>query len=182
MNESFPDHRPNSNLRSKTPLNHPTSPLRVISYDSSVPNSPVPIETTAPVPGAKDWHVAKPKPEKNGFRFESPVTQDISQEDQEVVEIVKQGEQYRNHNNDTTLMESLTLHHTNQHPNCDSVLQDFHNEPHNEDFEECEQQLGSPCTMGGLHMPNSQSMIHLVKRVNRLRFYSQCVADTSSIG
>ncbi|XP_044732260.1 hamartin isoform X3 [Chrysoperla carnea] len=181
VNESFPDHRPNSNLRSKTPLNHPTSPLRVISYDSSVPNSPVPIETTAPVPGAKDWHVAKPKPEKNGFRFESPVTQDISQEDQEVVEIVKQGEQYRNHNNDTTLMESLTLHHTNQHPNCDSVLQDFHNEPHNEDFEECEQQLGSPCTMGGLHMPNSQSMIHLVKRVNRLRFYSQCVADTSSI-
>lgn len=153
--------------RSKTPLNQPTSPLRVINHESSISNSPVPIETTAPTPG-KDWYVAKPKPEKNGLRFESPITHDSTQEDQEIEAINQQGDQLRN----TDLL-------TNSNYHCDSVLKEFH-PPHNEDFEECEQQQGSSCTSGGLHMPNSHSMFHLVKAVNnRYRYHSQCNAGPS---
>lgn len=46
-----------------------------------------------------------------------------------------------------------------------------------DDVEDCEQETGSPCTAGGLHMPNSRSMNELAKRVRRFRYYSQC-ADT----
>lgn len=79
----------------------PTSPLRSIGNETSIPNSPVHMEPTAPVPGGKEWLVAKPVPEKNGFRFESAEMTgaaslhiDSSQEDQEVLEIVRQGEQW----------------------------------------------------------------------------------------
>jgi hypothetical protein len=89
------------NLRSKTSGAQPTSPLRSIINETSVPNSPVPMEPTAPVLGGKQWLITKPVPEKNGFRFDStemtgPVSShvDSSQEDQEVLEIVRQGEQW----------------------------------------------------------------------------------------
>jgi hypothetical protein len=57
------------------------------------------MEPTAPVPGGKEWMVARPVPEKNGFRFDPADTTgmtsshvDSSQEDQEVLEIVRRGE------------------------------------------------------------------------------------------
>lgn len=43
-----------------------------------------------------------------------------------------------------------------------------------EDLDDCEQEHGSPCTAGGLHMPNSRSMNDFAKRVRRLRYHSQC--------
>jgi hypothetical protein len=58
------------------------------------------MEPTAPVPGGREWFVARPVPEKNGFRFDSGDMTgmsshvDSSQEDQEVLEIVRQGEQW----------------------------------------------------------------------------------------
>lgn len=89
------------NVRSKMPGVQPTSPLRNIANEISIPNSPVHMEPTAPVPGGKEWLVAKPVPEKNGFRFDSAETSgtvsshlDSSQEDQEVLEIVRQGEEW----------------------------------------------------------------------------------------
>lgn len=36
------------------------------------------------------------------------------------------------------------------------------------------QHKGSPCTSGGLHMPNSHSLHAFATRVQRLRYYSQC--------
>lgn len=33
---------------------------------------------------------------------------------------------------------------------------------------------GSPCTAGGLHMPNSKSMNSFAKRMRRIRHHSQC--------
>jgi hypothetical protein len=90
-----------SNVRSKISGVQPTSPLRNIANEMSIPNSPVHMEPTAPVPGGKEWLVAKPVPEKNGCRFDSPETSgtvsshlDCSQEDQEVLEIVRQGEHW----------------------------------------------------------------------------------------
>lgn len=50
---------------------------------------------------------------------------------------------------------------------------------HDDDYEECQQDTGSPCTTGGLHMPNSKSMLDFARQVkSRLRFYSQCHQDS----
>lgn len=50
-----------------------------------------------------------------------------------------------------------------------------------DDYEECEQESGSPCSSGGLHMPTSRSMrefAHRVHQQHRQRCYSQCTTDT----
>jgi hypothetical protein len=50
-----------------------------------------------------------------------------------------------------------------------------------DDYEECQQESGSPCTSGGLHMPTSHSMREFARRFHqqhRQRFYSQCIPDT----
>lgn len=87
-------------IRGKTPVTlNPTSPLRVIPrHDtSSVPNSPVPLvdgpsgSNITPQGGIREWPaVARPRPEKNGVPIGTETVQ--SQEDQEIVEIVRQGE------------------------------------------------------------------------------------------
>lgn len=38
----------------------------------------------------------------------------------------------------------------------------------------------SPCSAGGLHMPNSKSMKDFAKRVQRLRHHSQCTTDSEA--
>lgn len=67
---------------------------------------------------------------------------------------------------------------------CDSVLQEI-NPPHVDDYEECQQESGSPCMSGGLHIPTSRSMREFARRVHqqhRQRFYSQCTLDTKGSG
>ncbi|KAB0797056.1 hypothetical protein PPYR_11117 [Photinus pyralis] len=91
-------------------------------------------------------------------RIESPV----SREDEEVLEIVRRGVM----DGDADLRQ------------CDSVLQEGEGGRGTEvDLEECEQDHGSPCTAGGLHMPNSRSMNDFAKRVRRLRYHSQCATE-----
>jgi len=54
-----------------------------------------------------------------------------------------------------------------------------------DDFEECQQESGSSCTSGGLHMPTGHSMREFALRVHqqhRQRFYSQCTPDTKGLG
>ncbi|KAK7868191.1 hypothetical protein R5R35_003057 [Gryllus longicercus] len=71
---------------------------------------------------------------------------------------------------------------SNEVRQCDSVLQEVH-PPHVGDYEECEQETGSPCTSGGLHMPNSRSMLDFARRVHhRQRFYSQCLPESGNEG
>ncbi|KAF5278927.1 hypothetical protein FQR65_LT15486 [Abscondita terminalis] len=91
-------------------------------------------------------------------RIESP----ISKEDEEVLEIVRLGE------SDGSF----------DFRQCDSVLQEGECGRGTEvDLEDCEQEHGSPCTAGGLHMPNSRSMNDFAKRVRRLRYHSQCATE-----
>ncbi|KAJ3662889.1 hypothetical protein Zmor_007207 [Zophobas morio] len=44
--------------------------------------------------------------------------------------------------------------------------------------ENIEDDRSSPCTAGGLHMPNSKSMKDFTRRVQRLRHHSQCTAES----
>lgn len=172
------------NVCTKTSGVQPPSPLRCIGNEMGIPNSPVHMEPTAPVPGGKEWLVAKPIPEKNGFGFESAemigaasLHIDSSQEDQEVLEIVRQGEHW---SIDTQLKQVTVL----SQRQCDSVLQEFH-PSHMDDYEECQQESGSSCTSGGLHMPTGHSMREFALRVHqhhRQRFYSQCTPDTKGLG
>lgn len=91
-------------------------------------------------------------------RIESPV----SQEDEEVVAIVRQGE---------------ICQHANLRQ-CDSVLHDVEETGTEVDLmDDCGTLHGSPCAQGGLHMPNSQSMHEFKKLINRMRYHSQCGPD-----
>ena len=64
---------------------------------------------------------------------------------------------------------------------CDSVLQEVAPSECPLEGDECQLEMsGSPCTLGGLHMPNSQSMYHFTQRVNRMRYYSTCTPTSSS--
>lgn len=44
-----------------------------------------------------------------------------------------------------------------------------------------ESEQGSPCTAGGLHMPNSKSMNSFAKRIRRMRHHSQCNPEIDKI-
>ncbi|KAI4469373.1 hamartin [Holotrichia oblita] len=113
----------------------PTSPSKGFS-EIIVPGSPIPMQ-----------------------RLDSP----LSQEDEEVSQIVRQGE-------------------TIQYPGirqCDSVLHEVEGfRGNDDDVDNCEQEHGSPCTEGGLHMPNSKSINDLTIRIRRLRYHSQCADDS----
>ncbi|XP_065161962.1 hamartin isoform X3 [Atheta coriaria] len=88
-------------------------------------------------------------------RTESP----LSQEDEEVQAIiVKKNQSTKPH---APLRQ------------CDSVLQDHEHNP------DCEQ--GSPCTSGGLHMPNSRQMTAFKNNMKRLRHHSQCGQEADPI-
>ncbi|KAJ8943931.1 hypothetical protein NQ314_009595 [Rhamnusium bicolor] len=92
-------------------------------------------------------------------RIESPITQ----EDEEVLSIVSKSDSMKH-----------------QVPRaCDSVLPEF-DDCSSDNLEE-EQEHGSPCTAGGLHMPNSKSMNNFAKRVQRLRYHSQCNPEPERI-
>ncbi|XP_059612459.1 hamartin isoform X2 [Phlebotomus argentipes] len=45
-----------------------------------------------------------------------------------------------------------------------------------EDYDAAE---GSPCSAGGLHIPNSRSMLDFARKFNRWRMHSHCLGDTS---
>ncbi|KAK6627296.1 hypothetical protein RUM44_009773 [Polyplax serrata] len=98
----------------------------------------------------------------NGFKVD-----DCTSEDQEVLEISRLGEQLKVDSATSSTSVGVPLRH------CDSVIQDFH-PPHGEDIEDCQQDIGSPCNSGGLHMPNSRSMLNFHQSVHRLRYFSQC--------
>lgn len=77
---------------------------------------------------------------------------------------------------------TCSLQHTPQSVSrhCDSVLQEFpvshsHDQDCEIDGEEClQEQSGSPCASGGLHMPNS--VMNFTRRAHhRMRYFSQCL-------
>ncbi|XP_022905445.1 hamartin [Onthophagus taurus] len=85
----------------------------------------------------------------------------FSQEDEEVSQIVRDGG-------------------SNDYPGwrqCDSVVHEVEERADENLDNNCEQEHGSPCTEGGLHMPNSKSINDFTKRIQRLRYSSQCADD-----
>ncbi|XP_066249925.1 hamartin isoform X2 [Euwallacea similis] len=94
------------------------------------------------------------------FRPESP----ISQEDEEVSSISA--------GRSETTKKVIARY-------CDSVLPDF------DDSSDCNKEEdtehGSPCTAGGLHMPNSRSINSFKKRIRRLRYHSQCNPELDGV-
>ncbi|XP_075228593.1 tuberous sclerosis 1 protein hamartin isoform X1 [Lycorma delicatula] len=138
-------------LKPKTPVSsgsyhQPTSPLRII------PGNVLDRDLA--------HHVQTPN---------SPHLVEETQEDREVETMMRGGNELPT---SMTTGSSISRH-------CDSVLQEFHHHHHHDDdheevecYDECQQEIGSPCTSGGLHMPNSQSMRDFARRVNRLRYYS----------
>ncbi|KAL1517767.1 hypothetical protein ABEB36_001491 [Hypothenemus hampei] len=88
----------------------------------------------------------------NRQRPQSP----LSQEDEEVSSL-------------SATASGLNIAKGNINRICDSVLQDSDHNKDNDDVEH-----GSPCTAGGLHMPNSKSIHDFKKRICRFRNNSQC--------
>ncbi|XP_019873494.1 hamartin isoform X2 [Aethina tumida] len=90
-------------------------------------------------------------------RTESP----ISQEDEEVCTIVSK--------HDASAPRQLNRQ-------CDSVLHEYDDTP-----ETLGEEQGSPCAAGGLHIPNSKSMMSFAHQISRLRYYSQCNTEPERI-
>ncbi|XP_066138262.1 hamartin-like isoform X1 [Euwallacea fornicatus] len=62
---------------------------------------------------------------------------------------------------------------------CDSILPDIDDSSDYNKEEDTEH--GSPCTAGGLHMPNSRSINSFKKRIRRLRYHSQCNPELDGV-
>ncbi|XP_049814163.1 hamartin [Schistocerca nitens] len=125
-------------------------------------------ESQAPVRARSPLSGRTSPSQRNGFKFD----QDASQEDQEVLEIVRLGE------NLTIGTQPKVMERE-----CDSVLEDVVSSGgHVGEYEECGQEGGAECAAGGLHMPSSRSMLEMVRRIqqqrhHRHRFYSQSVVS-----
>ncbi|KAG8232141.1 hypothetical protein J437_LFUL012151 [Ladona fulva] len=110
--------------------------------------------------------------ETNGLqRDDGPVQEVPCLDDQEMADIVRQGE--------PPIIDSI-FKGSSTGRQFDNVLQES-NPPNIEadhvfglDDEECQILDGSPCCTGGLHMPNSASMRDFARRVSRIRFNTDC--------
>lgn len=48
-----------------------------------------------------------------------------------------------------------------------------------DDFEGCEQEKsGSPCSSGGLHMPDNRSLHNFVRRITRIHYRNHCHSES----
>ncbi|XP_071443239.1 hamartin isoform X2 [Hetaerina americana] len=113
--------------------------------------------------------------ERNGLQNDSGAAHEIStsQEDQEVLEIVREGDQL-------SIDTNVYLKGSLPGRQCDSVLEfqqvggGQEHELFDLEDEECQLHEGSPCSARGLHMPSSASMMDFARRVSRIRYSSYC--------
>lgn len=162
----------------------------------SIPNSPVPIGTAVPVSGSTDWHLAKPKPHKDGvplnmsqlkdnISLNVPLTDGINKEDKEVTELIEQGEIMS-----MTMQQDAQNLFVDPEPKVQSVSRQHHENESRDDNEERWPEDETMCEgenrhciekKHGLHMPHSTSMMEMARRVaDRSRFHSQCIHEPSS--
>ncbi|XP_055612808.1 hamartin [Uranotaenia lowii] len=146
------------------------------STSNSVPSSPLPIDQPSFEVNRVTQLVSNLKLTPGGTapRYDSPLIinqGDCTQEDQEVNDInshllqepmVQQPQPQSQQSNQLLQSQSLPV----QHPMREAYDA--------EDFED--QEEGSPCSAGGLHFKNSQSMINFTRQ--RYRMHSQCVVDS----
>uniref|UniRef100_A0A1Q3F8K2 Putative rho-associated coiled-coil n=1 Tax=Culex tarsalis TaxID=7177 RepID=A0A1Q3F8K2_CULTA len=140
------------------------------STSGSVPSSPLPIDQPAFEMNRVSALVANLKltpevlPREGGARYDSPQA-DVTQEDQEVNDI-----------NSHLLQEQLLQQPQTQHLHSSSLPVHHPMKEAGFEAEDFEQEEGSPCSAGGLHFKNSQSMITFTR--NRYRLHSQCLVDS----
>ncbi|XP_058813039.1 hamartin isoform X2 [Topomyia yanbarensis] len=150
------------------------------STSNSVPSSPLPIDQPAFEINRVAQLVSNLKLTPGGTsvalvgaRYDLPLNvgqTDCTQEDQEVIDI-----------NSHLLQEQLPLQlptqlQSHQHQQLQSHSLPVHPMKEAFDVEDFEQEEGSPCSAGGLHFKNSQSMINFTR--HRYRMHSQCVVDS----
>ncbi|XP_058461121.1 hamartin [Malaya genurostris] len=149
------------------------------STSNSVPSSPLPIDQPTFEINRVAQLVSNLKLTPGGTsvalvgsRYELPLPagqSDCTQEDQEVIDI-----------NSHLLQEQMPLQLSSQPPSSQHQLlsHSLPVHPMKEvfDVEDFEQEEGSPCSAGGLHFKNSQSMINFTRK--RYRIHSQCVVDS----
>ncbi|XP_053682684.1 hamartin [Sabethes cyaneus] len=135
---------------------------------NSVPSSPLPVDQPA-FEITRLTHLVSNVKLSSGetTRFDSPTISqpDCTQEDQEVHEI---NSQHLLHE-----LSPMPLLPTKVVPH---QLHSVHPMKEAFDVEDFEQEEGSPCSAGGLHFKNSQSMINFTR--HRYRMHSQCVVDS----
>lgn len=189
-----------SNIPSPHKLNS-GSPLKKISLkdggnllgmNPSVPNSPVPLGAAAPVSGSTDWPLAKPRPHKDGVPFDitgkdniiSLLTNPVEnmREDKEIMELSKRGEVMRStsivRDAHIVFAEPEVKYRGGSRPQQETDSHEEGEEHWAEEDVACEgEDMECSGLKHGLHMPTSTSMLDFARRVNRLRFYSQCVVE-----
>lgn len=143
----------------------PSTTTAATSTSNSVPSSPLPIDGPAFEMNRVTALVSNLKltPE-GGARYDSPQA-DVTQEDQEVNDI-----------NSHLLQEQLLQQPQTQHLHSSSLPVHHPMKEAGFEAEDFEQEEGSPCSAGGLHFKNSQSMITFTR--NRYRLHSQCLVDS----
>ncbi|XP_055523070.1 hamartin [Wyeomyia smithii] len=143
-----------------------TTTTSTSTTSNSVPSSPLPIDQPAFEISRLSQLVSNVSLTSGTIaRFDSPTIShpDCTQEDQEVHDINSQ------HMLQELLPIPLTQAVPHQLPSVHPMKEAF-------DAEDFEQEEGSPCSAGGLHFKNSQSMINFTRR--RYRMHSQCVVDS----
>ncbi|XP_046998825.1 hamartin isoform X2 [Schistocerca americana] len=161
VNASVPPHEGTSPPEAAVEATPETTPVKAAT-ETVQRESQAPVRARSPLSGRTS------PSQRNGFKFD----QDASQEDQEVLEIVRLGE------NLTIGTQPKVMERE-----CDSVLEDVVSSGgHVGEYEECGQEGGAECAAGGLHMPSSRSMLEMVRRIqqqrhHRHRFYSQSVVS-----
>uniref|UniRef100_A0A1B6DIZ6 Hamartin n=1 Tax=Clastoptera arizonana TaxID=38151 RepID=A0A1B6DIZ6_9HEMI len=150
-NQTSVDSKLGGVLKSRSSNIQPASPLKLVPNSAYSWDSPV---------------------NNNSLLLSDGLGEGSTQEDKEV-EIMMRSQE------NTTQLSSLLVSRQ-----CDSVLQEIPSridqDPEDE-YEECQLELGSPCLSGGLHMPNSKSMMDFARQIkSRHRYYSQCQSGLSS--
>ncbi|XP_077291444.1 tuberous sclerosis 1 protein hamartin [Arctopsyche grandis] len=163
---------------------------------SSVPNSPVPLGTAAPISGTTDWLLAKPKPQKDGMPFDPAANnastfnfnpaENINKEDREIMELSKRGEMMRS----TSINRDVHSVLNDPDPKVTGSGSRQHHEESHEEGDEHWVEDDTVCEgearhciekKHGLHMPHSNSMLEIARRVaDRSRFHSQCIHEPSA--
>lgn len=138
------------------------------STSNSVPSSPLPIDQPAFEINRVTQLVSNLKLTPGGtLRYDQPGIGAVesTQEDQEVNAINSHHLQQEQFLQPQPAPQHLHSQSLPVHPMKDAF-----------DPEDFEQEEGSPCSAGGLHFKNSQSMINFTRQ--RYRMHSQCVADS----
>nr|ALE20552.1 TSC1 [Leptinotarsa decemlineata] len=161
--ESVPTTIPHpQDASSNFPSHEGTSPPEA-AVEATPESTPVPVtsatQTSSDLPKSK--HLPQPS---------SP--QCITSHESKISNLNQRNESPVSHEDDEEVLTMFGRNKLDRPSESDSTSQCL--EDVSDDKLGDEEEHGSPCTAGGLHMPNSKSINKFSKRVRRLRHHSQC--------